>query len=48
MTSHWAYKVKMFPQYPRTYGAALPELDPSYTITNPLKLSKIGLELIGL
>ena len=48
MTSHWAYKVKMFPQYPRTYGAALPELDPSYTISNPLKLTNLGLELIGL
>ncbi len=48
MTSHWPYKVKMFPQHPRTYGGPLPELKPEYIISNPLKLNNIGAELIGL
>ena len=48
MTTHWAYKVKMFPQHPRTYGGTLPDLKPEYIISNPIKLTKIGMELIGL
>jgi ectoine hydroxylase-related dioxygenase (phytanoyl-CoA dioxygenase family) len=48
MTSHWPYKVKMFPKQPRTYGAALPKLNIDIVEKNKLKLNQKGLKLIGL
>jgi ectoine hydroxylase-related dioxygenase (phytanoyl-CoA dioxygenase family) len=45
MTTHWAHKVKLFGQWPRTYGAQLPK----YKLQTELpKLTDVGKKLAGL
>jgi hypothetical protein len=43
MTSHWSCKVKLFPKYPRTYGAPLYNIS---QLPNPI-LNELGLKLAG-
>ena len=43
MTTHYPCNVKLFPKYPRTYGAKLPEIT---EISKP-ELTEVGLKLAG-
>ncbi len=43
MTSHWPYKIKLFPLKPHTYGKPLPQINP---IGKPV-INDLGYRLIG-